>query len=69
MYLGAVAVGSAFFGGGSGSILLDDVMCSGNEESLLNCSRRSNVPLLSSNCLHSEDAGVMCQGCVYVHSR
>ena len=37
-------------------------MCSGNEGMLLDCPRRNNAPLSSSNCDHSEDAGVMCQG-------
>ena len=60
--LGAVPVRNSFFGSGSGSILLDDVMCTGNEVSLLNCPRRSNTALFSSNCDHTEDAGVICQG-------
>ena len=43
------------FGGGSGSIVLDNVQCSGNEASLLNCSTLS-----VHNCEHSKDAGVRC---------
>ena len=53
---------NAYFGEGNGLILLDDVMCRGTEGSLLSCPRRNNAALLSSNCNHSEDAGVMCQG-------
>lgn len=55
-------VKGAFFGQGSGSILLDDLTCTGVEQTLLNCANGSNRPLLSSDCDHSEDAGVKCQG-------
>lgn len=55
---------SAFFGQGSGGILLDDLLCTGNEQTLLNCTNRRDRPLLSSDCDHSEDAGVKCQGSV-----
>lgn len=62
-------VRSAFFGQGSGDVLLDDLTCTGNEQTLLDCTNRSNRPLLSSDCDHSEDAGVKCQGMylLYVH--
>ena len=53
----------AHFGRGSGSILLDDVNCVGNETSLLACDYRGK-PTVSSdnnNCSHSEDVGVRCQ--------
>ena len=43
------------FGGGSGSIVLDNVQCIGNEASLLNCSTLSDH-----DCEHSENAGVRC---------
>ena len=52
---GAVSYGSAFFGAGSGPINLDDVQCTGNENSVLNCTFNPNH-----NCVHFEDAGVMC---------
>ncbi|XP_071316526.1 scavenger receptor cysteine-rich domain-containing group B protein [Trachinotus anak] len=52
-----VAHGEAFFGPGSGTILLDNLKCSGAEASLQECSHISwNVH----NCDHSEDAGVTC---------
>ena len=51
------AVSSAGFGQGTGTIVLDDVNCSGNESSLFEC---SNQGLGVSNCGHSEDAGVRC---------
>ena len=52
---------SSRFGGGSGSILLDNVMCDGDESSLLEC--RHNT-LFENNCAqdHSEDAAVVCGG-------
>ncbi|XP_040035549.2 scavenger receptor cysteine-rich domain-containing group B protein isoform X2 [Gasterosteus aculeatus] len=53
----AVARPEAFFGPGSGTILLDNLKCSGTEASLQECSHISwNVH----NCDHSEDAGVTC---------
>ena len=54
----------AYFGSGSGTILLSDVACYGWEESLAHCSFRGwNI----GNCLHSEDAGVRCGECNIVH--
>ena len=51
---------SAGFGEGSGSILLDNLVCGGDESSLLNCA--SDVAIGDSDCQHSEDAGVKCEG-------
>ncbi|XP_041470836.1 scavenger receptor cysteine-rich domain-containing group B protein-like [Lytechinus variegatus] len=51
------AASSAAFGEGSGSILLDDVNCIGNEDNLGECSHRGYG---IHNCGHSEDAGVVC---------
>ena len=57
-----VPLKNSYYGEGTGMILLDDVICAGNEDDLLQCSRRSSSPLFSTNCNHSEDAGVMCEG-------
>ena len=42
---------------GNGPIVLDDVQCSGGEQSLLEC---NSSALLAHNCRHYEDAGVIC---------
>uniref|UniRef100_A0A8D2AIB4 SRCR domain-containing protein n=1 Tax=Sciurus vulgaris TaxID=55149 RepID=A0A8D2AIB4_SCIVU len=47
------------FSPGSGSILLDDVHCTGSEASLEQCPHGS---WFAHNCGHHEDAGVICSG-------
>ena len=54
------------FGEGNGlTIFLDDLTCSGAEDSLLECLGADSVG--NSDCDHSEDAGVRCDGnaCLY----
>ena len=57
-YTGAVALTFGFTNG-VGQIWLDDVACRGTETRLVDCPAR---PLGTHNCVHSEDAGVRCQG-------
>ena len=52
----------AAFGQGSGSILLDDLACTGSESSLISCSHSG---LGISSCWHGEDAGVVCSNGEY----
>ncbi|MEQ2192272.1 hypothetical protein XENOCAPTIV_009395 [Xenoophorus captivus] len=49
----------AHYGLGAGSILLDNLVCSGTESSLSECAH-SGFGL--HNCVHNEDAGALCEG-------
>ena len=58
--LTGIAIGSNDFGQGSGSILLDGVLCDGSELALTSCGHLGiNVTRF---CSHVEDAGVRCGG-------
>ena len=47
--------------------MLDDVQCTGSENKLLAC-RSAPILRVSSNCDHSDDVGVRCEGinCIYI---
>ena len=51
----AIAFVNAYFGAGSGSIVMDNVFCDGYESSLFSCTYSS-----IHDCDHYEDAGVRC---------
>ena len=51
------APSNAFFGEGTGEIVLDDISCDGTESDLSQCGHGG---YLNHNCVHSEDAGVIC---------
>ena len=58
-YPNGIAVLNAFFGQGTGNIVLDNVRCAGDEVRLSDCSHNGfNI----NNCAHSQDAGVICPG-------
>ena len=59
IHLAGTVYHNAHFGTGSGPIFLDDVQCTSNSSRLLDCPSR---PILFHNCLHSDDAGVGCEG-------
>ncbi|XP_071177691.1 scavenger receptor cysteine-rich domain-containing protein DMBT1-like [Mytilus edulis] len=55
---GSVPYTRAYFGEGYGSIVLDDLNCIGTETDIFDC---QSGGLFQHNCVHSEDAGVVCQ--------
>ena len=58
-----VPLGGAYFGEGPNQlqVLLDNVVCQGSESSLLDC---QHEPVGMTNCNHTEDAGVRCEGII-----
>lgn len=60
---GARAGRGGTFSPGEGSIHMDNVQCTGEEESIFDCPRTTNL-----NCRHFEDAGVFCEGQLWFFS-
>jgi hypothetical protein len=59
----ATAHSNARFGQGTGSIFLDNVACTGEEDMLTSCAYDSNT----ADCFHSDDAGVTCiADCMFI---
>jgi hypothetical protein len=57
LFVSGKAMTEAHFGEGRGPIWLDEVDCQGNEAHIINCQAEDWG---STNCDHSEDAGVIC---------
>ena len=57
--IGASYFSYSRFGGGPGSIFLDDVSCTGSESRLIDCLHGG---IGVHNCDHTDDAGVRCPG-------
>ena len=55
------ALGFSQFGAGTGPIWLDNVLCSGDELELSECTHNNNNSF-GSNCSHNQNAGVRCVG-------
>jgi len=55
------AIGSAGFGEGSGPIMLDNIICTGNESILSSCGH-FGIGVVTRNCSHLKDASVVCIG-------
>ena len=55
-----IAIGSARFGQGSGSIWLDSVTCTGGESTLVSCGHLGVG--ITDSCNHLKDASVVCTG-------
>ena len=62
---GAVAYYNAYFGRGTGPILLDDLLCTGSEARLVDCTHDGIGNYDSCSGLHYDDAGVRCQQGIY----
>ena len=58
---GAIPLSNAYFGRGTGAILIDYVSCTGSEQFLANCTN-NGIGITSSFCNHNQDAGVQCPG-------
>ena len=62
--IGAQPLYRAPFGQGTGPIHLDNLFCNSTESRLVDC-RHNGISV--HNCVHSEDAGLRCQGlCVHI---
>jgi len=66
-YPGGKARHDAFFGSGTGVVLLSNVQCRGDEPNIFSC-RHDNFG--ANNCGHRDDAGVVCTArgmqCFYI---
>ena len=57
-FAGATPFYRAYYGRGTGRILLDNLLCNGRETRLIDCPHNG---IGVHNCVHSKDAGIKCQ--------
>lgn len=57
---GAIGLGSAYYGEGTGFIFLDEVDCDVNATGILQCLAGDVIGI--QNCVHGQDASVVCGG-------
>ena len=68
VFSGAIPLSNAYFGRGTGAILIDHVSCTGSEQFLANCTN-NGIGITSSFCSHYHDAGVQCPGIFFPQVR
>ena len=51
---------TAYFGPGTGPIVLDNLACRGDESGLLQCPRHNELAIREHNCTHREDVSLRC---------
>ena len=59
----AVPIDGAYFGQGTGTVLLNGLECTGTETNIGFCNKN---PLRDNKCSHSTDAGLMCLRKYYI---
>jgi len=60
-YSGGSARSGAYFGEGTGLVLIDTVNCTGNESNIFSCDNSYTM----NRCGHQEDVGVVCTGEIF----
>ena len=60
--IGAVFLNRGSIEVGTGPIYLSELICTGDESSLLDCSRRRHQPIGLQTCDHNQDVAVRCTG-------
>ncbi len=52
-----IPLGQSYFGSGAGPIHFDDLLCTGDQQSIIGCGHDNRG---THSCDHSQDAGVRC---------
>ena len=58
MRIGTEAYGSAYFGEGTGQVMISSLNCPAGSTHVLNC---TSTPPVASTCSHNQDAGIRCR--------